>query len=54
MVRGLRQHLYDARARAYLDCVNNVASIGHSHPRVTAAAVRQLRLLNTNSRFLYG
>ena len=53
MVRGLRQHLYDARGRSYLDCVNNVASIGHSHPRVTAAAVRQLRLLNTNSRFLY-
>ncbi len=53
IVRGLRQHLYDANARAYLDCVNNVASIGHSHPRVAAAAVRQLRLLNTNSRFLY-
>jgi 4-aminobutyrate aminotransferase-like enzyme/Ser/Thr protein kinase RdoA (MazF antagonist) len=53
MVRGLRQHLYDAHGRAYLDCVNNVASVGHSHPRVTAAAVRQLRLLNTNSRFLY-
>jgi 4-aminobutyrate aminotransferase-like enzyme/Ser/Thr protein kinase RdoA (MazF antagonist) len=53
MVRGLRQYLYDSRARAYLDCVNNVASIGHSHPRVTAAATRQLRLLNTNSRFLY-
>jgi 4-aminobutyrate aminotransferase-like enzyme/Ser/Thr protein kinase RdoA (MazF antagonist) len=54
MVRGLRQHLYDADARAYLDCVNNIAAIGHSHPRVAAAAVRQLRLLNTNSRFLYG
>ena len=53
MVRGLRQYLYDAHARAYLDCVNNVAVIGHSHPRVTAAATRQLRLLNTNSRFLY-
>ena len=53
MVRGLRQHLYDADGRAYLDCVNNVASVGHSHPRVTEAAVRQLRLLNTNSRFLY-
>jgi 4-aminobutyrate aminotransferase-like enzyme len=26
---------------------------GHSHPRVTAAATRQMRLLNTNSRFLY-
>ena len=24
MVRGSRQHLYDANARAYLDCVNNV------------------------------
>ena len=53
MVRGLRQHLYDAHGRAYLDCVNNVACVGHSHPRVTAAAARQLRLLNTNSRFLY-
>jgi 4-aminobutyrate aminotransferase-like enzyme len=53
MVRGLRQYLYDAHGRAYLDCVNNVASVGHSHPRVTAAATRQLRLLNTNSRFLY-
>ena len=28
-------------------------SLGHSHPRITAAATRQLRLLNTNSRFLY-
>jgi 4-aminobutyrate aminotransferase-like enzyme/Ser/Thr protein kinase RdoA (MazF antagonist) len=53
IVRGLRQHLYDAQARSYLDCVNNVAVVGHSHPRVTAAALRQLRLLNTNSRFLY-
>ncbi len=53
IVRGRGQHLYDAQARAYLDCVNNVAVIGHSHPRVTEAATRQLRLLNTNSRFLY-
>ena len=53
MVRGLRQHLYDAQARSYLDCVNNVAVVGHSHPRVTEAALRQLRLLNTNSRFLF-
>jgi 4-aminobutyrate aminotransferase-like enzyme len=53
MVRGRRQFLYDAHARAYLDCVNNVTVAGHSHPRVTAAATRQMRLLNTNSRFLY-
>jgi 4-aminobutyrate aminotransferase-like enzyme len=53
MVRGVRQYLYDAEARCYLDCVNNVAVVGHSHPRVTEAALRQMRLLNTNSRFLF-
>jgi 4-aminobutyrate aminotransferase-like enzyme/Ser/Thr protein kinase RdoA (MazF antagonist) len=54
MVRGWRQYLYDADGRPYLDMVNNVASVGHSHPRVATAAARQMRLLNTNSRFLYG
>ena len=53
LVRGWRQHLYDADGRAYLDMVNNVAVLGHSHPRVAAAAARALRRLNTNSRFLY-
>ena len=33
----LQQLTYDAHARAYLDCVNNVAVIGHSHPRVLDA-----------------
>ena len=32
IVRGWRQHLYDASGRAYLDCVNNVAHVGHCHP----------------------
>ncbi len=53
MVRGWRHHLYDADARPYLDIVNNVAVLGHSHPAVAEAAFRQFRLLNTNSRFLY-
>ena len=53
MVRGWRQHLYDEDGRPYLDMVNNVAVLGHSHPAVAAAAQRALRLLNTNSRFLY-
>jgi 4-aminobutyrate aminotransferase-like enzyme/Ser/Thr protein kinase RdoA (MazF antagonist) len=53
MIRGSRQYLYDAHGRPYLDMINNVAVIGHSHPRVAAAAARQFRLLNTNSRFLY-
>jgi 4-aminobutyrate aminotransferase-like enzyme/Ser/Thr protein kinase RdoA (MazF antagonist) len=51
--RGWRHHLVDASGRAYLDMVNNVAVLGHSHPYVTAAASRQFGLLNTNSRFSY-
>lgn len=53
IVRGWRQYLYDANGRAYLDMINNVAHIGHSHPRIVEAARRQMALLNTNSRFLY-
>lgn len=53
IVRGWRQYLYDAYGRPYLDVINNVAGVGHSHPHIAAAAQRQLRLLNTNSRFLY-
>lgn len=52
--RGWRHHVFDTSARGYLDMVNNVASIGHAHPVVTEAVHRQLRLLNTNSRFNYG
>jgi len=53
IVRGHRQYLYDTHGRPYLDMINNIAVVGHSHPRVAAAAARQFRLLNTNSRFLY-
>ena len=51
--RGWREHLVDTRGRAYVDIVNNVAVLGHSHPAVEEAVGRQLALLNTNSRFLY-
>jgi 4-aminobutyrate aminotransferase-like enzyme len=51
--RGWQQHLYDTRGRAYVDMVNNVTVLGHSHPAAAQAAARQLRLLNTNSRFVY-
>lgn len=52
--RGWRHTLIDTDARCYLDMVNNVASLGHAHPGVQRAASRQLRRLNTNSRFNYG
>src|SRR5690348_4761991 len=51
--RGWRQHLAGVDGRAYLDMVNNVAVLGHAHPRLEAAVARQLRRLNTNSRFHY-
>ena len=51
--RGWRHHLVATDGRVYLDMVNNVAVLGHAHPRIEAAAARQLRRLNTNSRFNY-
>ena len=51
--RGFKQHLYSPTGRGYLDMVNNVAVLGHCHAGVFAAATKQMRLLNTNSRFVY-
>lgn len=51
--RGRRHYLMSTDARVYLDMVNNVTVLGHAHPRVVEAAARQLRRLNTNSRFNY-
>ena len=51
--RGWRHHLIDSDGRGYLDMVNNVAILGHGEPRIADAVERQLRLLNTNSRFHY-
>jgi len=51
--RGWGSTLIDTSARPYLDLVNNVASVGHAHPRLAAVANRRLRQLNTNSRFVY-
>ena len=53
IVRGFRQFLYDDDGQAYLDCVNNVPNVGHSHPRVVEAARRQMTILNTNTRYLH-
>lgn len=51
--RGWRHYLMSTSGRCYLDMVNNVTVLGHAHPRVASAAARQLRKLNTNSRFNY-
>ncbi|UVK88757.1 aminotransferase [Pseudomonas sp. B21-051] len=51
--RGWRNHLIDMQGRSYLDMLNNVAVLGHGHPRMAQVAARQWSLLNTNSRFNY-
>ena len=53
IARGYLRHLYDEAGQPYLDCVNNVAHVGHSHPRVVRAAREQMALLNTNTRYLH-
>lgn len=53
LVRGEGVWLFDAEGRRYLDAYNNVPVVGHCHPRVTEAIVRQARTLNTNMRYLH-
>ncbi|MEE6520426.1 hypothetical protein FKM82_018292 [Ascaphus truei] len=53
IVRAEGQYMFDERGEKYLDCINNVAHVGHCHPEVTKAAVKQMEQLNTNSRFLH-
>ncbi|MBP6773255.1 MAG: aminotransferase class III-fold pyridoxal phosphate-dependent enzyme [Gemmatimonadaceae bacterium] len=50
--RGWKQYLYDDTGRRYLDAYNNVAHVGHAHPRVVRAVSEQLAVLNTNTRYL--
>ena len=52
-VRGWRHYLFDHLGRTYLDAYNNVPHVGHSHPRLTAVVGQQIRLLNTNTRYLH-
>lgn len=53
LVRGEGVWLYDRDGRAYLDTYNNVASVGHCHPRVVAAMARQAATLATHTRYLH-
>jgi 4-aminobutyrate aminotransferase-like enzyme len=53
IVRGSMQYLYDEDGRQYLDGYNNVAHVGHCHPKVVEAGVRQMQTLNTNTRYLH-
>ncbi|GAA4371163.1 aminotransferase [Paeniglutamicibacter cryotolerans] len=51
--RGWKHHLIADDGRVFLDMVNNVTVLGHSHPRVARAIADQWKTFNSNSRFHY-
>jgi 4-aminobutyrate aminotransferase-like enzyme/Ser/Thr protein kinase RdoA (MazF antagonist) len=53
VVRGWKQFLFEHTGRRLLDAYNNVPHVGHSHPDVVRAAEAQMRVLNTNTRYLH-
>jgi 4-aminobutyrate aminotransferase-like enzyme len=53
LVRASGVWMFDDSDRPYLDCYNNVASVGHCHPRVVEAISTQAGLLNTHTRYLH-
>ncbi len=53
LVRGQGVWLYDPEGKAYLDTYNNVASVGHAHPRVVAAMAQQAATLASHTRYLH-
>jgi 4-aminobutyrate aminotransferase-like enzyme len=52
IVHGNGQYLYDSNGIKYLDGVNNIQHVGHSHPKIIEAADAQFKKLNTNTRYL--
>lgn len=53
LVRGEGVWLYDRAEEAYLDTYNNVACVGHCHPRVVEAMAKQAATLASHTRYLH-
>ena len=53
LVKGEGVWLYDADGKKYLDLYNNVPHVGHCHPHVVEALTKQIRTLNTHTRYLH-
>ena len=52
IVKGFGQYLYDSEGICYLDAVNNIQHVGHSHPKIAKVAEKQFKNLNTNTRYI--
>ena len=53
LTRGYKNYLFDENGNSFLDFYNNVPHVGHSHPRIAELAFNQLKLINSNTRYLH-
>lgn len=53
LVSGQGVWLIDDKGQKYLDCYNNVASVGHCHPQVVKTLSEEAGKLNTHTRYLH-
>jgi len=53
IVRAKDQYMFSEKGEKFLDCINNVAHVGHCHEHVVKAGQEQMAILNTNNRFLH-
>ena len=53
ILEAKNQYFFDDKGRQYLDCVNNISHVGHSHPQIHKAMANQNLKVNTNTRYLY-
>ena len=53
IMRGHKNYLFDENGKCYLDFYNNVPHVGHSHPRIAKLVYNQLKLVNSNTRYLH-
>nr|XP_022319904.1 5-phosphohydroxy-L-lysine phospho-lyase-like [Crassostrea virginica] len=53
IVSARGQYMFNENGDSYLDCINNVCHVGHCHPYVVEEACKQIRVLNTNNRYLH-
>ena len=53
IVKGKDVWLWDKKGKKYLYCYNNVPHVGHCHPKVVEAIIKQSSTLNTHTRYLH-
>jgi len=53
LTKGEGVWLFDNDGKRYLDCYNNVPSVGHCHPYVVEQLTKQIATLNTHTRYLH-